>query len=349
MTAQAARRSPRAGQQAARFAVRRRTPVPRRRRLWRLGLALALAGALGAGAWWLLTAETFDVSRVQSGSYRFTAKAELDSVLSLFLGRNIWTLRRQEVADALQDLDWVRDLHVSRRLPDTIEVDFREWRPLAVLAPADSGAVVWPDSATGAAGVAAPDSGGAPLPVAADEPPGPILVLSEDGRVLSFPGDLVLPALPTLVGFQAGPAGTLAVADPKADAAPDSSAGPPADPTADPSADATADSGAAAGPHILALFAAVEDAGLEALCPVDFVVAGADGYAIVLQERQGTLLVGREDFTARLRRYMFAREHLQPGAEVDLRFADRVTVKTPPQDERQGAGRAAGADKVRSH
>ena len=71
----------------------------------------------------------------------------------------------------------------------------------------------------------------------------------------------------------------------------------------------------------------MEDAGLETVCPVDFVVARHEGFAIVLQDGQGTLLVGREDFADRLERYMAARDHLEPGLEVDLRFSDRITVR----------------------
>ena len=66
---------------------------------------------------------------------------------------------------------------------------------------------------------------------------------------------------------------------------------------------------------------------LETACPVDFLVARDEGYCIVLQEGEGTLLLGREDFAARLERYLVARDHLEKGLEVDLRFGDRVTVR----------------------
>jgi hypothetical protein len=38
-------------------------------------------------------------------------------------------------------------------------------------------------------------------------------------------------------------------------------------------------------------------------------------------------MVGREDFSDRLNRYMTARDYLDPGLEIDLRFKDRLTVK----------------------
>jgi hypothetical protein len=84
--------------------------------------------------------------------------------------------------------------------------------------------------------------------------------------------------------------------------------------------------------QIVELISAMEDAGLETVSPVDFIVARDEGYAIVLQDKRGVLMVGKEDFTDRLERYMTARDHLDPGLEIDLRFKDRLTVKkaTPP-------------------
>jgi len=123
-------------------------------------------------------------------------------------------------------------------------------------------------------------------------------VLVGDGRVLAFPESLVAPALPVLVGVAVAPDSTGVSCLP---------------------------------PHerdqVLALLAAVESTGLEAHVPVDFVVAREQGYAIVLAGDAGTLLVGREHFARRLERYMMARDHLDQGLEVDLRFRDRVTVR----------------------
>ena len=135
-------------------------------------------------------------------------------------------------------------------------------------------------------------------------------MLCENGAVLGFPQGLAPAALPTLAGCAPRPEGA---------------------------------QGAMALPGeesslLLELFSAIADAGLEAVCPVDFVVVRPEGFAIVLQERQGRLLVGREDFAARLARYMAARDHLEPGLDVDLRFADRVTVRR----QEGGPGPAAG-------
>ena len=81
--------------------------------------------------------------------------------------------------------------------------------------------------------------------------------------------------------------------------------------------------------RVLNLQTAIEESGLESVSPIDFVVARPEGFAIVLQEDQGSLLVGNEEFSDRLQRYMEAHDHLETGLIVDLRFKDRVTCRRP--------------------
>ncbi len=254
-----------------RFAVRR---APRRSLtglILKIGAGVGFLVAAGLGVWWLLTSPTFAVARVESGSYRFTSQVELETALADFLGCNIWTLSTDEITGRLADFPWVRDLQVRRSLPNTIEIDFREWRPL------------WQVSEIRGAGTRSLRP----------------LVLVEDGRILEFPANVVLAGLPVLVGVPAvreGEGGVLRV-----------------------------DSNHMT--QITELISAMEDAGLESVSPVDFVVAGDEGYAIVLQDKRGILMVGREEFSDRLNRYMTARDHLDPGLEIDLRFKDRLTVR----------------------
>ena len=227
---------------------------------------LVLAGI----AWWALESPFFAVERIASGAYRFTTAEELEAAFGEFLGRNIWTVDTDAVAARIGDLPWVRDVRVVRRLPDGLEVEFREWSPRLLLAPHVLDGVREEN-----------------------------LVLVQDGRVLPFPAALVAPALPVLVGVspvRAGSAGPWRLDE--ADAA-----------------------------RVAELVSAMEDAGLEAVSPVDFVVVEPEGYAIVLQDEQGKLLVGREEFGPRLQRWMTARDHLEPGLDYDLRFKDRITVR----------------------
>ncbi len=254
------------------FAVRRGPRRSRRALLVRAGAGLTTLLVIAGAIWWALTSPLFAVSRIESGSYRFTSEPELQAAFGEYLGRNIWTLSTDEMAARLGQLPWVRDLRVLRRLPNTLEVDFREWAPV--------------------------------LKVAAVEVDGARrerLILLPDGRVVDFPAQLPLPGLPVLVGMA------------------------PVRESADGPLRLAADDAA----QLLELISAMEDAGLEAACPVDFVVVRDDGFAIVLQDRRGTLRVGREDFGPRLQRYMTARDHLESGLEYDLRFKDRITVRDP--------------------
>jgi hypothetical protein len=171
------------------------------------------------------------------------------------------------VVDSLGGLPWVKDLKVRRRLPGSLAVDFREWRPLLMLEADRAG-----------------------------EKP---LILAEGGRLLAFPEPLTLPGLPVLVGA-------------RRETDPDTGL-----PRLDPDQRAL----------VLDLIEAVEKTGLETACPIDFIVARTEGFGIVLQEGRGHLLVGREDFTSRLQRYMDARDHLEPGLQMDLRFADKITCR----------------------
>lgn len=254
-----------------RYAVRRTSRRSRTRLVLKVGAGIGALAAAGLGVWWLLTSPTFAVARVESGAYRFTSQMELETALAEFLGRNIWTLSTDEIADRLADLPWVRDLRVRRSLPNTIEVDFREWRPL------------WQMSEIRGAGTRSLRP----------------LVLIEDGRILEFPAKVVMAGLPVLIGVPAvreGEGGVLRVDSNHMN-------------------------------QIMELISAMEDAGLESVSPVDFIVARDEGYAIVLQDKRGILMVGREEFSDRLNRYMTARDHLDPGLEIDLRFKDRLTVK----------------------
>ncbi len=251
------------------FAKRQVEPQSRKPLYKKLTISIFLLVFVVGGGFFFSTTTFFEVSRVESGAYRFTSQVELEDALEGVLGRNIWRVSQENVQELLQDLPWLRDLSLHRRLPSTIRVDFREWRPL--LEVRNSG-------------------------VPADAPP---MVLLEDGRVLEFPSHLVLAGLPVLVGVELLREGESAACH----------------------LDSLTTS------NMLELVSAFKEAGLEAHCPVDYIVDRDEGYGIVLQHGQGSLLVGREDFARRLNRYVDARGHLVPGLEVDLRFSDRITSR----------------------
>lgn len=126
-----------------------------------------------------------------------------------------------------------------------------------------------------------------------------LLVLADDGRVLPFPRHLPAPALPVLVGVDC-------VRD---------------------SLDGRLGLAPLWAPRVQDLLDALAATGLESVAPIDFLVARSEGFAIVLQEGWGTLLVGHEDFSTRLDRYLAAREHLEPGLQMDLRFRERIVCR----------------------
>lgn len=152
-------------------------------------------------------------------------------------------------------------------------------------------------------------------------PEAPTLVLVDDGRVLPFPAGMMAPALPVLTGVVV-----------------ERSAGGPARLPQE------------LAPSVLELVSAFESTGLDAVTPVDFVVARPDGFGIVLskdadQTSYGTLLVGREEFADRLSRYLTARDHIERNLEIDLRFKDRLTVRPRPvQEGEEGEEGAEGAE-----
>lgn len=252
------------------FAVRREEDQSRRLVLVRAGAGFFFLVALAGLIWWLLSSGAFEVKRVESGSYRYTEATALEAVFGEFIGQNIWTLASDDIAAAVVALPWVRDVRVLRSLPNDIQLDFREWTPLLMVEPITIEGRVYDR-----------------------------LVLLEDGRLLSFPEHLLLPALPVLVGVRPVRQGD--------------------DPTLRLPVELTS--------QLLELIFSIEDAGLESTHPVDFVVARSEGFAIVLQDEQGSLLVGREEFGSRIQRYMTARDHVGLGLVYDLRFKDRITVR----------------------
>lgn len=77
---------------------------------------------------------------------------------------------------------------------------------------------------------------------------------------------------------------------------------------------------------LLAAVRAIGETGLETVSPVDFVVLEDTGVSLILQENKGRLLLGREAYGRRLRRYLAVRDRVA-GQVVDLRFDGQVCVR----------------------
>lgn len=130
-----------------------------------------------------------------------------------------------------------------------------------------------------------------PLLLVADDGDGPGRAMVESGEVLPLPAHLPAPDLPLLV----------------------------ADTGAAPLDEAET-------MRVLSLLNAIRETGLETENEVDFIVREARGLAVVLAGGGRRLVVGREDFTRRLQRYLSVTGRLPDGAEIDLRFERQVYI-----------------------
>jgi len=92
--------------------------------------------------------------------------------------------------------------------------------------------------------------------------------------------------------------------------------------------------------RLLGLLAAIRETGLERACDVDFIRRGGRGLSVVLAGDRGRLVVGREDFVVRLRRYLDVADRVPAGAVIDLRFERQVYIDETHDDRRAASGRS---------
>jgi len=128
------------------------------------GLVLLLVG-LGFGVHWLLTSPRFQVARLETSRYRFASRDSLENRLKARLGVNLWRCDLGSLSRDLEELSWIREAEIGRRLPGTLTVRLAEWRPRVLM------------SGTG----------------------GQLVALVDDGRVLALPDDTPVPDLPQFV------------------------------------------------------------------------------------------------------------------------------------------------------
>lgn len=96
--------------------------------LWMIA-AMALAGALYAGAAWMKEVSPFAIGRlVVRGNVRTPTDAVL-AATGLEVGQPLFGQEAALVAGRVSAMPWVREARVERRLPETILVEVREWEP----------------------------------------------------------------------------------------------------------------------------------------------------------------------------------------------------------------------------
>ncbi len=81
---------------------------------------------------YLLQPERFPVSRISFiGEFRHVEKSALQENVAPYIGNNFFAIDLQKLEIALRDIDWVSDVSVSRRWPDTLQISVKEQRLIA--------------------------------------------------------------------------------------------------------------------------------------------------------------------------------------------------------------------------
>jgi cell division protein FtsQ len=95
-------------------------------------LLVLLASGVLLFADYLLQPDKFPISRVSFvGDFRHIEKSELQAQVSPFIGKNFFAIDLQKLEKALRGVDWVSDVSISRRWPETLQVNVKEQRLIA--------------------------------------------------------------------------------------------------------------------------------------------------------------------------------------------------------------------------
>ena len=95
-------------------------------------LLILFAGGILVFADYLLQPDRFPVSRISFiGEFRHVEKSALQKNVGPYIGNNFFAIDLQKLEAALRDIDWVSDVSVSRRWPDTLQVNVKEQRLIA--------------------------------------------------------------------------------------------------------------------------------------------------------------------------------------------------------------------------
>jgi cell division protein FtsQ len=95
-------------------------------------LLLLFAGGILMFADYILQPDRFPVSRISFiGEFRHVEKSALQENVAPYIGNNFFAIDLQKLEAALRDIDWVSDVSVSRRWPDTLQVNVKEQRLIA--------------------------------------------------------------------------------------------------------------------------------------------------------------------------------------------------------------------------
>jgi cell division protein FtsQ len=97
-----------------------------------LSLLIVFAGIILLFADYVLQPDRFPVSRISFiGEFRHVEKSALQENVAPYIGNNFFAIDLQGLESALRDIDWVSDVSISRRWPDTLQVSVKEERLIA--------------------------------------------------------------------------------------------------------------------------------------------------------------------------------------------------------------------------
>ena len=95
-------------------------------------LLILFAGGILVFADYLLQPDRFPVSRISFiGEFRHVEKSALQENVGPYIGNNFFAIDLQKLEATLRDIDWVSDVSVSRRWPDTLQINVKEQRLIA--------------------------------------------------------------------------------------------------------------------------------------------------------------------------------------------------------------------------
>jgi len=95
-------------------------------------LLILFAGGILVFADYLLQPNRFPVSRISFiGEFRHVEKSALQENVGPYIGNNFFAIDLQKLEATLRDIDWVSDVSVSRRWPDTLQINVKEQRLIA--------------------------------------------------------------------------------------------------------------------------------------------------------------------------------------------------------------------------
>lgn len=95
-------------------------------------LLVFFAGGIFLFADYVLQPDRFPVSRISFiGEFRHVEKSTLQEKVTPYIGKNFFAIDLKNMETSIRDIDWVSDVSVSRRWPDTLQVSVKEERLIA--------------------------------------------------------------------------------------------------------------------------------------------------------------------------------------------------------------------------